>query len=359
MTDQMMTGNSPNNFPEIRGHEGFLADIAGSHASRRMHHAWLLSGPVGIGKAAIARLTAAWLLSETRQAGALFDGHSPTVKIDAEDAGANLVLNGAHPDYLAITPQLENNKSGQIKVDQIRKLIPFMMHKPARGGWRVAIVDSMDEVNRNGANAMLKLLEEPPPQAVIFLIASRSGQLPPTIRSRCRLVRMSALVVDECLAVLGRVWPDMDHEQLEILARLSQGAPGQAVKLAESGAADVYQLVCSLLHAPQLDAAALTGVCAKWGRGLAAGRDVRAGAVFCMDRLLRNAALQASGKHPDGLCRFETPVVAHLASRHTAEQLASFHQKFVSEAEKAEGLYLDFPRFLERHLSKIYEKTLP
>ena len=359
MTSQSVTGDAPDNLPEIRGHDGFLADIARSHASGRMHHAWLLSGPVGIGKAGIARLAAAWLLSETRQAGALFDGDSPTVKIDAEDAGANLVLNGAHPDYLAITPQLEDNKSGQIKVDQIRKLIPFMMHKPARGGWRVAIIDSMDEVNRNGANAMLKLLEEPPPQAVIFLIASRIGQLPPTIRSRCRLVRMNALADDDCFAALGQIWPDADSDQLEILARLSQGAPGQAVKLAESGAADLYQLVCSLLHAPQLDAAALTGVCAKWGRGTAAGRDVRAGAVFCMDRLLRNAALQASGVQPDRLCRFETPVVAHLASRHTAAQLAGFHQAFLSEAAKAEGLYLDFARFLERHLSKIYEKTLP
>ena len=359
MSSQTVTGDAPDRIPEIRGHDGFMADIVKSHVSGRMHHAWLLSGPVGIGKAAIARLAAAWLLSETWKASALFDGDSPAVKIDTEDAGANLVLNGAHPDYLAITPQLEDNKSGQIKVDQIRKLIPFMMHKPARGGWRVAIINSMDEVNRNGANAMLKLLEEPPPQVVIFLIASRIGHLPPTIRSRCRLVRMNALVDDDCFAALGQIWPDADTEQLEILARLSQGAPGQALKLAESGAADLYQIVCSLLHATEWDAVALTGVCAKWGRGTAAGRDVRAGAVFCMDRLLRNAALKASGLRPDGLCRFETPVVAHLARRHTAAQLASFHQVFLSEAAKAEGLHLDFARFLERHLSQIYEKTLP
>ena len=359
MTNQLVTGDAPDNLPEIRGHDGFLADIARLHASGRMHHAWLLSGPVGIGKAGIARLAAAWLLSETRQANELFGGNSPAVKIDAEDAGVKLVLNGAHPDYLTITPKAEDNKSGQIKVYQIRKLIPFMMHKPARGGWRVAIIDSLDEVNRNGANAMLKLLEEPPPQAVIFLIASRIGQLPPTIRSRCRLVRMNALVDRECFAALCRIWPEKDPKQLEILTRLSKGAPGQAVKLAESGAAEIYQLACSLLHAPQLDAEALSGVCAKWGRGTSAGRDVRAGAVFCIDRLLRNSALQASGVQPDGLCSFEMPIVTHLASRHTATQLAVFHQAFVSEAAKAEGLYLDFARFLERHLSKIFEKTLP
>ena len=123
MTSQSVIGNAPDMIPEIRGHDGFLADIARSHASGRMHHAWLLSGPVGIGKAGIARLAATWLLSETRQAGVLFDGDSPAVEIDAEDLGANLVLNGAHPDYLTITPHVEGNKSGQIKVDQIRKLI--------------------------------------------------------------------------------------------------------------------------------------------------------------------------------------------------------------------------------------------
>ena len=108
------------------------------------------------------------------------------IKIDAEDAGANLVLKGSHPDYKIIVPQTDDNKSGEIKIDQIRELHPFMMHNPARGGWRVAIIDSMDDVNRNGANALLKLLEEPPEQAILFLIASHTGHLPPTIRSRCR-----------------------------------------------------------------------------------------------------------------------------------------------------------------------------
>ena len=78
----------------------------------------------------------------------------PDLKIDAEDAGTSLVMKGAHPDYKIIVPQTEDNKSGQIKIDQIRELLPFMMHKPARGGWRVAIIDSMDDVNLNGANAL-------------------------------------------------------------------------------------------------------------------------------------------------------------------------------------------------------------
>ena len=344
---------------DMQSHYDFFEQIATSFSAGRMHHAWLLSGPVGIGKASMARLAAAWLLSEDAQPEALFGMDRPTIKLDAEDPGTNLVLKGVHPDYKIIAPQTKDNKSGQIKMDQIRELFPFMMHKPARGGWRVAIIDSMDDVNRNGANALLKILEEPPEQAVIFLIASHFGHLPPTIRSRCRLVRMTRLSPNACLAALGRIWPDADTAQLEILGKLSQGAPGQAVQLADSGAADLYQVDCALLQSSRLDQLALANLCAKWGRGTATGREIRAGAIFCLDRLLRHAALWASKIKADDLCGFEIPVIERLASCHSAEQLARFHNEFLINAAKAERLYLDFPRFLELHLTKIYQKSLP
>ena len=344
---------------DIQGHDNFLADMAMSLSVGRMSHAWLLYGPVGIGKASMAKLAAAWLLSDGVQPEALFGIERPDIKIDVKNVGAGLVLKGAHPDYKMIVPQSEDNKSGQIKIEQIRGLLPFMMHKPGRGGWRVAIIDSMDNVNSNGANALLKLLEEPPEKAVIFLISSHIGHLPPTIRSRCRLVRMTRLAPDTCMSALGRIWPDADMNQLETLGKLSQGAPGQAVQLADSGAADLYQVACALLQSSPLDHRALANLCAKWGRGTAAGRQTRAGAVFCIGRLLRHAALWASKVNADDLCNFEIPVVKQLASRHAAEQLARLHTEFVSNAAKAESLYLDFPRFLERHLTKIYEKTLP
>ena len=344
---------------DIQSHYDFFEDIATSLSAGRMHHAWLLSGPVGIGKASMARLAAAWLLSEDSEPEALFGMKNPDIKINAEDSGTSLVIRGSHPDYKIVVPQTDDNKSGQIKIDQIRELLPFMMHKPARGGWRVAIIDSMDDVNRNGANALLKLLEEPPERAVVFLIASHIGHLPPTIRSRCRLVRMTRLASNACLSALGRIWPDADIGHLEILGKLSQGAPGQAVQLADSGAADLYQVACALLQSSSLDQPALANLCAKWGRGTAAGREIRAGAVFCIDRLLRYAALRASKIKADDLCGFEIPVIERLATSHSAEQLARFHDEFVTNATKVESLYLDFPRFLERHLTKIYEKSLP
>ena len=140
---------------------------------------------------------------------------------------------------------------------------------------------------------------------------------------------------------------------------MSQGAPGQAVKLADSGAADLYQEACTLLQSSPLNRSALANICAKWGRGAAAGREIRAGAVFCIDRLLRQSALQASQIKAVELCSFEIPVIERLADCHSAEQLAQFHNEFVTKAVKAERLFLDFARFLERYLSKIYEKSLP
>ena len=344
---------------DILGHDDFLANIATSLSTGRMHHAWLLSGPVGIGKASMARLAAAWLLSEGAESAALFSIEHSNLKIDKRDAGSNLVLRGAHPDCKIISPQAEENKSGQIKINQIRELLPFMMHKPARGGWRVAIIDSMDDVNQNGANALLKILEEPPEQAVIFLISSNIGRLPPTIPSRCRLVRMSRLAPNESMAALRSIWPALENERLEILGKLSQGAPGLAVQLADNGAAMTYQVVCALFKSTPLRRPELADLCAKCGRGTGAGRELRAGVVFSLTRLLRYSALWASNIKADDLCDFEIPVVERLASSHTAEQLARFHDEFLINFATAERLFLDFSRFLERHLVKIFEKTLP
>jgi DNA polymerase-3 subunit delta' len=110
----------------IVGHSDFTNALAGALASGRMHHAWLLTGLRGIGKASMARLAAAWLLSEQVHETGLFGDAAPQFAVSPDDPGANLVFRGAHPDYLAIAPVLDDNKSGQIKINQIRDMVPFM-----------------------------------------------------------------------------------------------------------------------------------------------------------------------------------------------------------------------------------------
>ncbi|MEK9924863.1 MAG: hypothetical protein VW736_04455, partial [Alphaproteobacteria bacterium] len=224
--------HSDTHWPEIIGHKSFERSFVEAQHRDRLHHAWLLTGPKGIGKAALALRATAWLMAEDAASGG-YGGVDTGFTLASGDSGAKLVRNGAHPDLNVVAPLKEDNKSGQIKIDQIRALIPFMMHKPGRAGWRVAIIDSMDEVNRNGANALLKMLEEPPERTVLFLLSSRPGRLPPTIRSRCRVARLSPISRDESDDVLRQIWPDADVEQLKILSILSEGAPGRALMLAE------------------------------------------------------------------------------------------------------------------------------
>ena len=341
------------------GHVDFKTALASARTSERMHHAWLLTGPNGIGKASMAYIAAAWLLSDATPSDSLFGDMPADLSLDLDDSGTNQVLNGAHPDFMAIYPREEDNKSGQIKIDQIRAMHPFMMHKPGRGKMRVAVIDSMDEINRNGANAMLKLLEEPPENTVIFLISSRPGRLPPTILSRCRVFRMQPLGHDDCRDALASILPDADENQINLLVQLCDGAPGRAVSLAQSGAADCYQAVCALMASQTLDITALSTLCGKWGKGGGVGRESREGAVYLLERLLAKAARHKASATAQDIGGFEAPVLNLLCEGHSVAQLAELHHNFVAAAAPAEALYLDFPHFLLSQITQMHQKQLP
>ena len=336
----------------ILGHATFTEALSQSMASGRVAHGWLITGPQGIGKSVMACMAAAWLLSENNPVGQGF-------ALDREDPGANLVIRGAHPDLMLVRPQVDDNKSGQIKIDQIRKLAGFMANKPGRGGWRVAIIDSMDLVNRNGANALLKLLEEPPERAMLILVASRPGRLPPTIRSRCRLVRLSPLDLDDCQTILATQLADEEGGRVAALACLSEGAPGRGLALAESQSDDLYRAVCSLLAQPKLDEAALATLCEKWGRGGAAGQMARDGAIWLVGRLLRLAALRAGMGDTVPQCDFEDAAIRQILEHRVPADLAEAHASFLRQATQMDSLYLDFGHFLSRELTALHRKSLP
>lgn len=337
----------------ILGHEAFTSALSQSMTSGRVAHGWLLTGPQGVGKSIMACMAAAWLLSENRPVG------QGGFEIDRVDPGANLVIRGAHPDLMLVRPQTDDNKSGQIKIDQIRKLAGFMATKPGRGGWRVAIIDSMDAVNRNGANALLKLLEEPPERAMVLLVASRPGRLPPTIRSRCRLVKLAPLRHEDCRAILAAQLPEEDDSRITTLAQLSEGAPGQGLAIAESQSDDLYRAICSLMAQPRLDEAALATLCEKWGRGGAAGQVARNGAIWLVGRLLRLAALRAGSGEAAAQCDFERAAIAQILESRSPADLAEAHGAFLRAAMQMDSLYLDFGHFLSRELMSLHRKSLP
>ena len=166
----------------VIGHEDAKRRFLDAASSDKLHHGWMLQGPRGIGKARLALQFAAHLLGASAQGSPL--------SADAENAVGRLIVAGSHPDLRIIrVPIDEKGKAKtEIPVDAVRELAGFFALRPAMGGWRIAIIDAVDELNRFGANAILKTLEEPPPRAVLFLVSHGERAPPPTVRSRCRVI---------------------------------------------------------------------------------------------------------------------------------------------------------------------------
>lgn len=190
----------------------------------RMHHAWLITGPRGIGKRRFADWAALKLLAA--------DGGPDDVP--PANPAAALVAAGSHPDHRILTPPEEGrgSASGSIIVDQVRELADFLHSYPAIAPWRTLIVDSIDDMNLNTANAFLKELEEPRPQTIYLLVSHAPARLLPTIRSRCRQLRLFPLPPGESTQVLEAENPGLAPGALASLVALSDGAPGAVADLA-------------------------------------------------------------------------------------------------------------------------------
>lgn len=208
-------------------------------ASGRLHHAWLLAGPKGVGKATFANAAALGLL--TGNAG---------MDTDPEHPAARLVSASTHPDHRVLAPPEEGKGSRQqiIPIDDVRALKLMLHEHPALAEWRTIIVDSIDDMERPSANAFLKELEEPRPKTVYFLVSHSPGRLLPTIRSRCRMLRFGLLDQSDALAVLRHAMPDADEAALAGLVALAAGAPGEALRTADADIAGLMRAIDGVMH---------------------------------------------------------------------------------------------------------------
>jgi len=216
----------------IAGHERAIEQFRRAWDSRSLHHAWLLTGPRGVGKAHFARAAATRLLAEA--AGPSFDAEG--VNTPEDHRIAKLVEAGSHPDmrWLQRLPKEKGEGLARnISVKQIRELGEFMGLTAALSPWRTVVIDSVDDLEREGANALLKMLEEPPPNTIFFLVSHAPGRLLPTIRSRCRRVNFQALDHAAMTSVLERILPDLPANEREKLITLSDGSAGRALAFAE------------------------------------------------------------------------------------------------------------------------------
>jgi DNA polymerase III subunit delta' len=206
------------------GHQDQRALFLDALGAGRLHHAWLLAGSRGIGKRRFADWAALKLLS-----GELGAGETPS-----ENPAAHLVKAGSHPDHRVLSPPEEGKGSAtaSILIDQVRELGEFLHSFPALSRWRTLIVDSIDDMNPNTSNAFLKELEEPRENTIYLLVSHAPQRLLPTIRSRCRTVRMFGLAECDTRTVLHAENPELEREALDRLARLAGGAPGTVAMLA-------------------------------------------------------------------------------------------------------------------------------
>jgi DNA polymerase-3 subunit delta' len=213
----------------LYGHDPAVAAFRDALDSGRLHHAWLISGPKGVGKALFAYKAALRVLAQGQ--GSL---ESPGLDVPDDHPAARLATAGSHPDLMRLErlPK-ENSSTGElarsISVDQVRSLQRLFNTTPSLSPWRAVIVDSIDDLERNAANALLKNLEEPPPSSVFFLVSHAPERLLPTIRSRCRLLRLSRLEGDAMASALRAVLPDSDDREISDLALAGDGSPGRAL----------------------------------------------------------------------------------------------------------------------------------
>lgn len=256
--DRIDGARHPRDTPRLIGQEAAEAAFLDAFNSGKLHHAWLLTGPRGVGKATLAWRIARFLLATPGpDDGGMFAPEPPTnLDVDPDHPVARRIAAGGEGALKSVTRSADE-KTGrlrkQIVVDDIRKLNGFFQMSAADGGRRVVIVDDADLMNTNAANALLKMLEEPPARAVILLISHRPSGLLPTIRSRCRTVRLGTLDANQMAEALAQSGVEVQGDPAA-LAALSGGSVGGALGLSLMGGLQLYaELVALLGTLPQLD----------------------------------------------------------------------------------------------------------
>jgi DNA polymerase-3 subunit delta' len=250
---------APEEQPHWFGDSAAEQALLEAYRSGRMHHAWLLGGPKGIGKATLAyRFTRFVLANPDPRA------HSVAGAVDLSVPDTHRafrqVASRSHPNLLVLErPWDEQNKRFKtvVAVDEIRKTVSFFGTTGGEDNWRIAIVDPADDMNDASANALLKILEEPPRRSIFLLVAHTPGRLLPTIRSRTRRLDMAPLSQRSIVAALGAHGEEVSESDLTLSASLANGSLRRAIALVEEdGVATYRDLVGLLARLPDIDVAA-------------------------------------------------------------------------------------------------------
>lgn len=247
----------PNDNPNLLGHQDVLDAFFHAYQKGNLPGTWLISGPKGIGKATLAYRLARFVLyngSLLKRNEALIDVTSNNLAIPQGSAVYTKVSMGSHPDLLVLQKNQELKGAGDILVDDVRAVADFLHLTSAESKYKIVIIDSIDNLNNNAANAILKLLEEPAKNAIFLLVSHAPGRLLPTIRSRCRHMRMKSLDDDVALQVLQSAIPEIPEAEAKILLEYSAGSPGIAYNIYVNNGLKIAENITKILsQLPKLD----------------------------------------------------------------------------------------------------------
>ncbi len=341
----------PRETARLLGQEAAEAAFLEVWRAGRMHHAWLISGPKGVGKATLAWKIARFLLAEapvTAEAG-LFGGPPPPATLDLPPDHPILRRTTALSEgRLCLVRRGWDEKAKRLKseitVDEARRIKSFLSLSAADGGRRVILVDSVDEMNTSAANALLKILEEPPARTTLLLVSHQPARLLPTIRSRCRDLRCATLAPEALAGALAGAGIETPGDAAA-LAELSGGAPGQALELVTLDGLGIYAEVVALLSgAPALDRARAV----RMTEGLRANDPRTPLLVRLIETALARLAAAGAGQAPAReAAPGEAAMLARLApGRAAAHAWADLHQSLGSRARHGLAVNLDPPALI-------------
>ncbi len=227
--------------PRFVGHAAAVVSLLAAHQANKLHHGWLITGAAGVGKATLAFRFARYLLA---------GGQGNTMEVDAENPVFRRVAAGTHPDLFTVERRVNektDRMQSEIVIATVQQAAGFMRRTAGEGGWRVVVIDGAEDMNPSAANALLKILEEPPARAILLLVTPAPGRLLPTIRSRCRRLALDRLSDEEVDGLLADEAPGLAPAARAQLVALAEGSIGLALSLAAEGGLAIAELVDEVL----------------------------------------------------------------------------------------------------------------
>ncbi|RMF08215.1 MAG: DNA polymerase III subunit delta' [Alphaproteobacteria bacterium] len=345
--DPVPSAMDPRTTYDLVGLDAAEQTLLDGWASERLHHAWMITGPRGVGKATLAHRFARFLLAHQKpeRGGGLFDD-APVLPdnlyVPPDHPVSRRIAAEAHGDLRVLSQGVDprtGRERNEIVIGDVRALNDFFAKTSAEGGWRVAIIDSADALNRNAANALLKTLEEPPARSILLLVAHRPGRVLATIRSRCRQLSVKPLDHQTVSTFLADRLPDLAEEDRHVLAALAEGSPGRALQLAQADGLTLYRDLISLIDKlpdlPPRAVLALGDAVAGKGRdgGFALFSELLTGILV---RLVRNMANPGLGGVPG-----EAEILQRLGGMSDLDRWIEVWEKSSELNRQCEALNLD------------------